>query len=153
MYTMEGSFAASPLFVLGGLAVMTLGLWATINFIFGGKATFGAVYAVWMYAALPGIIKTLLATIVIYAGAAPESFNLANFAPTSLGAFLNPLETNAALYKLASALDFTSIWSMVLLGMGTAIVAGVKRKSGYIAVFGWWAIFVLFGAGIAAVTG
>jgi hypothetical protein len=37
--------------------------------------------------------------------------------------------------------------------MGTAIVAGVKRTSGYIAVFGWWAILVLIGAGIAAVTG
>jgi hypothetical protein len=37
--------------------------------------------------------------------------------------------------------------------MGIAIVAGVKRTSGYIAVFGWWAIIVLFGAGIAAVMG
>jgi hypothetical protein len=29
-------------------------------------------------------------------------------------------------------------------------VAGVKRTSGYIAVFGWWLIFVLVGVGIAA---
>jgi hypothetical protein len=41
----------------------------------------------------------------------------------------------------------------VLLGIGTAAVAGVKRTSGYIAVFGWWAIFVLIGAGIALVLG
>jgi hypothetical protein len=33
------------------------------------------------------------------------------------------------------------------------MVAGVKRNSGYIAVFGWWVIFVLVGVGIAAVTG
>jgi hypothetical protein len=33
------------------------------------------------------------------------------------------------------------------------MVAGVKRSSGYIAVFGWWAIFVVIGVGIAAVTG
>jgi hypothetical protein len=39
------------------------------------------------------------------------------------------------------------------MGMGLAIVAGVKRTSGYIAVFGWWAIVVLFSVGIAAITG
>jgi hypothetical protein len=90
---------------------------------------------------------------VIFAGIAPESFNLNNFAPTSVGAFLNPLETNAALYKLASALDVTTIWTLALLGIGIAAVAKVKRNSGYIAVFGWWAIIVLIGVGWAAITG
>ena len=63
------------------------------------------------------------------------------------------METNKALYTLATSLDVVTIWTLVLLGMGTAIVAGVKRSSGYIAVFGWWAIFVLFGVGVAAITG
>jgi hypothetical protein len=40
----------------------------------------------------------------------------------------------------------------IVLGMGLAIVAGVKRTSGYIAVFGWWAIFILIGAGFAAIS-
>jgi hypothetical protein len=104
-----------------------------------------------MFAGLPGTIKALLGTVALFAGGAPESFNLANFAPTSVGAFLNPLETNAALYKLATALDITSIWSMVLLGIGIAAVAGVKRNSGYIAVFGWWALYLLVTVGWAAV--
>jgi hypothetical protein len=103
-----------------------------------------------MYASLPTIIKTLLGTVVIYAGAAPESFNIKNFAPTNAGAFLNPLETNKALYSLATSIDVITIWTLVLLGIGTSLVAGVKRTSGYIAVFGWWAIFVLVGAGLAA---
>ncbi len=152
-YSMEGSFAASPLFVMAVLALGSLGLWGTINFGFGGRATYGSVFAVWMYAGLPGIIKSFLGAVVLFAGAAPESFNLANFAPTSVGAFLPPADTSPALYKLATALDFTTIWTLVLLGMGTAIVAGVKRSSGYIAVFGWWAIIVLFGVGWAAIFG
>jgi len=36
--------------------------------------------------------------------------------------------------------------------MGIAIVAGVKRSSGYIAVFGWWALIVLISVGYAAAT-
>jgi hypothetical protein len=153
LYVTEGVFIALPLLVLGGVALMSLGLWGTINFAFGGKARYGSIFTVWMYAGLPGIVKSLLGTLVIFAGADPESFNIKNFAPTNLGAFLNPLETNKALYTLATSLDAVTIWTLVLLGMGTAIVAGVKRTSGYIAVFGWWAIFVLVGVGVAAITG
>jgi hypothetical protein len=149
----EGIFIANPIFVLAGAALLSLGLWGTINFGFGGKATFGGVFAVWMYASLPGIVKSLMGTIILFTGIAPESFNIKNFAPTNLGAFLNPLDTNKALYSLASSLDVVTIWTLVLLGIGTAMVAGVKRSSGYLAVFGWWAIFVLCGVGIAAITG
>jgi hypothetical protein len=153
LYITQGVFVANPLLVLAGVAVMSLGLWGTINFVFAGKAKYGSVFAVWMYAALPTIIKTLLGTVVIFAGVAPESFNIKNFAPTNLGAFLNPMDTNKALYSIASSIDVITIWTLVLLGMGTAIVAGVKRTSGYIAVFGWWALFVLIGVGWAAAMG
>ena len=42
------------------------------------------------------------------------------------------------------------IWCLILTSIGVAIVAGVKRTSGYIAVFGWWVIGVLLGVGVAA---
>ena len=149
----KGIFIGNPLLLLLFTAILTVGLWGTINFVFGGKASFGSIFVVWMYAGLPSIVKTLLGTLVIYAGAEPESFNIKNFAPTNLGAFLNPMETNKALYSLASSIDVITIWPLVLLGIGAAIVAGVKRSSGYIAVFGWWAIFVLVGIGWAAAMG
>jgi hypothetical protein len=147
----EGVFIANPLLLLGGIALLSLGLWGTINFVFGGKAKYGHVFAVWMFATLPGLIKPILGSIVILMGVAPEAFNIKNYAPTNLAALmLNPAETNKALYALASSLDVVTIWTLVLLGMGTAIVAGVKRGSGYMAVFGWWVIFVLIGVGWAA---
>ncbi|MFZ1085337.1 MAG: YIP1 family protein [Terracidiphilus sp.] len=152
-YGIEGSFFASPVFVLIFVSFGSLVLWGTINFVFGGKATFGSIFVVWMYGSLPGIIKALLGAVAIFAGTAPESFNLNNFAPTSVGAFLNQPETNAALYKLASALDVTTIWSMVLLAIGIAAVAKVKRGAGYIAVFGWWTLYLLISVGKAAIFG
>jgi hypothetical protein len=125
----------------------------TINFLFGGKATFPALFSVWMFASLPTLIKTLLGLIVLFAGMAPESFNLANYAPTNLGAFLSPQDVNAGLYRLASAIDLTTIWYLILFSMGVATVAGVKKSSGYIAVFGWWGIIVVLSAGTAAIFG
>lgn len=153
LYITEGIFIANPALVLAGVALLSLGLWATINFGFGGKATYGSIFAVWMYASLPTLVKTLLGIVVIFAGTAPESFNIKNIAPTNIAAFLNPAETNKALYAICSSLDFVTIWSLAILAIGTAIVAGVKRSSGYIAVFGWWALFVLIGVGWAAVMG
>jgi hypothetical protein len=153
LYFTEGVFIANPILTTAVFALLSMGLWGTINFIFGGKASFASILAVWFYAALPSIIKSFLGTVVIFAGIAPESFNVKNFAPTNIGAFLNPLEINSALYTLATALDAVQIWTLILLAIGTATVAGVKRNSGYIAVFGWWAIFVLISVGWAAING
>ncbi|HWE85906.1 MAG TPA: YIP1 family protein [Terracidiphilus sp.] len=147
------AFLCGPVFIVIMGLIISLIMWGTINFGFGGKATFAKVWVVWVYSMLPSVIKTLLGIIVLYAGAAPESFNSRNFAPTNLGAFLNPVDTNAALYSLASSIDAITIWTLVLVGMGTAIVAGVKRGSGYIASFGWWGLLVLLGVGWAAVMG
>jgi hypothetical protein len=133
--------------------VISLIMWGTINLGFGGRAKFGSVLAVWMYAMLPSVFKTLLGIVVLYAGAAPESFNIKNFAPTNVGAFLNPADVGPAIYSLATSIDIVTIWTLVLVGIGTAMVAGVKRSSGYIAAFGWWALVVLFGVGVAAVMG
>jgi hypothetical protein len=153
LYVTEGVFIANPLFVLAITALGSLGLWGTINFVFGGKAKYGSVFAVWMFAYLITIVKSLLGVVVIFAGVAPESFNIKNFAPTNIASFLSVAETNKVVYSLASSFDIVSIWIMIVLGIGVAIVAGVKRTSGYIAVFGWWLIFVLIGAGFAAISG
>jgi hypothetical protein len=149
----QGIFLANPVLVLVIVAVGSLILWGTINFGFGGKASYGSVFTAWMFASLPSVVKTLLGVVVIYAGMAPEQFNIRNFAPTNIGAFLNPVETNKALYSIATSMDAITIWMLVLMGIGVSIVAGVKRSSGYIAVFGWWAITVVVGAVWAAAMG
>ena len=149
--TQEITWALSPL----GLLLINLAaagvLLGTINFGFGGKARFGTVLAVTMYAGLVSwVIRMLLGTIAIFAGIAPEAFNVQNFAGTNLGYYLNKAETPAALYALATYIDPFTIWNLVLTSIGLAIVAGIKRSSGYIAVFGWWLLILLLGTASAA---
>ncbi len=153
VYSMQGTFIAMPVIILVAVAVGSLVLWGTINFAFGGKAKYGSIFAVYMFAGLPRIIESLLGAIVLFVGATPESFNLKNPAPTNLGAFLNPVETNKALYSFATSLNVITIWFLVLLAIGIATVAGVKRSAGYIAVFGWWILIVLISVGYAAIMG
>ena len=138
----RGAFVAAPLITLGSAAILAFVLLGTMNFGCGGRARYDEIFAVSIYAWLPGIVKTVMGLAVIYAGMAPEAFNVKNFAPTNLGAFLDPADTNRILYTLASSLDIVTIWMLILLGMGVAIVAGVKRGLGYGVVFAWWLVVV-----------
>ncbi|WP_058188190.1 YIP1 family protein [Terracidiphilus gabretensis] len=152
VYITEGVFLAGPVLLLAIVAITSLVLMGTINFVFGGKASYGSIYCVSMYASLIGVIQALLGIIVVFASSAPESFNINNFAPTNIAAFLSAIDTNKALYALLKSLDVITIWNLALTSIGIAIVAGVKKTSGYISVFSWWAVMVLIGIGVAVAT-
>lgn len=148
------TWALAPAGLLIIQLLTALILWPTINFGFGGKAKYGSVLAVVVFAGLVRWpIRLLLAALALFAGATPDGFNISNPAPTNAAAFLNPAETSKVLYTLLMVLDPTVIWSLVLTGIGLSIVAGVKRGSGYIVTFGWWALISIFFIGLAAVTG
>ncbi len=142
------SFAALPIFALIGTAVIAGVLLATVNFGFGGRATFWQAFSVTWFAGLPGLFKVILGTIALFVGLDPESFNVKNFAGTNIGYYLPP-DTNKALMALATSIDITTIWTLVLAAIGISIVAGIKRSGGYIAVFGWWIVTVLLSFGMA----
>jgi hypothetical protein len=139
-------FGIIPIIALIANAVIAGVLLATINFGFAGKATFWEVFAVSWYAGLPGILKVILGIASLLAGLAPESFNSQNFSGTNIGYYLPP-DSNKALLSLATSFDLITIWTLALSAIGIAIVAKTKRSSGYIAVFGWWILLVLIGAG------
>jgi hypothetical protein len=150
---MEIFLAASPVLILLGACLISLLLWGTINFGFGGKASFPQIFAANMYAMLPRAIVLLMATIAIFAGLAPESFNISNMAATNAAYFLSAQDTNKALYALLSQIDIINIWVAVLLSIGIAKVAGKNRSAGYISVFGWWALWVVVRVAFGFVAG
>jgi hypothetical protein len=143
-------WALAPGWVLLMNVIGAAVLLATINFGFGGKATFGKVLAVSWYAGLPGLLKLILGAVGLWVGLAPESFMPGNPAGTNPGFYLMPPDVPAALWGVYSALDIMGIWTLVLLSMGLAKVAGTKPSTGYIAVFGWWVLTVAIGVGISA---
>jgi hypothetical protein len=124
-------------------------LLGTINFGFGGKATYGQVLAVSWYAGLPALIKLVLGIVGLFVGVAPESFLPGNPAGTNLGYFLDPNSISIALWTVLVFLDVTGIWSLILTGKGLSTVASTKHSSGYIAVFGWWFVLLLLQVGLA----
>lgn len=144
------TFFASPLLALLFAAVASAVLWGTINFLFGGRATFGRVFAVWMYGTLPLLFTSILTIISLFAGMDHDAFSINNPVGTNLGFYL-PQETPHWLVVFASSIDIFWLWSYALIGIGLAIVAGVKRSAGLTAVFGWWFLLLLVRVGYAAI--
>jgi hypothetical protein len=135
--------------LLSNLVIAGL-LFATFKFAAGGDLKFKTSYAIVMYASLPLVLKTALATAALAAGANPDTFVLQNPVATNPGYFLNPADS-PFLFSLASAADIFMIWTLVLTAIGFADVARLKRSTALAVVFAWYLVFVLGSAGSAAV--
>jgi hypothetical protein len=143
----------APVFILL-VALIVAGVFlGTANFVFGGKANYKQMLAVWFYGTLPIIFISILTIITLYAGMQSDSFNIKNTVGTNVGYFLQGGDSPHWLATLLSSVDVFAIWSAILLTIGVSIVAGIKRSSAAIVVFGWWALYVIFQTAIAAITG
>lgn len=140
----------SPLFGLLVMLIVALVLWPTINFVFGGKAGFKQVFCLVNYAYLPLSLKGVIAALMLYAGVAAENFTLDNMLGTSPGYYLS---TPGALKAFLTQFDIFSLWVVVLMSIGLAIIAKTKRSAGFITVVGWWLVVVLLTTASKAVFG
>jgi hypothetical protein len=124
-------------------------LFATFKFAASAALKFKTSLAIVMYASLPLLLKTILATTSVAAGADPDSFNLQNPVATNPGYFLSP-GNSPFLYSVATALDIFMIWTLAVTAIGYTCVTKVKRPTAMTIVFGWYVFFTLGAAGLGA---
>jgi hypothetical protein len=113
---------------------------------------FKQVFAVVCWAAVPTLISTVLATVVLFLKN-PEDFNLNNPLVFNPGAFLEPNTPSKFVYSLAGSLDLFVIWVVLLIAVGLK-AAGGKRFSFGSALFAVvlpWAVVVLGKATLTAI--
>jgi hypothetical protein len=138
-----------PLITLLIWLIIASVLFATFKFAAGADVSFKISLAIVIYAALPLMLKSLLSALSVVAGISPDSFSFQNPIASNPGYFMNPAD-NVFLYSLASAIDIFMIWTLVLTAIGFTCVSKVKRGTAFSIVFGWWLVFTLLGAAIAA---
>jgi hypothetical protein len=139
---------AAPLLTLIFVGIIAGVLMATFNFGLGAEVKFMQAMAISMYAFLPTIIKTLIATVLVGVGAA-EGFTFQNPVASNLGGLADPTSSHF-LYSVLSGIDIFNIWVLILTGIGYSCVTRVKRGTCMGVVFGWWIVVTLIGAGIGA---
>lgn len=139
---------AFPVITLIIWLIIATALFATFKFAAGADVSFKVSLAIVIYAALPLMVKTLLALLSVVAGTSPDSFSFQNPVATNPGYFMNPSD-NVFLYSLGSGVDIFMIWTLALTAIGFTCVSKVKRGTSFAIVFGWWAVFTLAGAALA----
>lgn len=147
---MEGFMIGSPVTILILNAIVALLLWFGFAFLLGGSTTFGEMFAVAIFAALPRALDSIIAIVTVFVSE-PQTYNLNLPSPANLGYFLGA-DAPHWLTSLASSLDLFTVWSLILCGLGGAIVSRVKPSRGILLVFGVWIVVVLIKVGIAAAT-
>jgi hypothetical protein len=139
---------AVPLLVLLFAGIASLVLWATLNIGLGTKTTFGEMFCLWMYCSLPKLITGILTILTLSFGGNAEGFDLKNPVGTNLSYYLP--DAAAWLKNALSFFDVIGIWTLVLLVIGTAIVARVSRGKAAAVVVGWWVLLLIISAASTA---
>jgi hypothetical protein len=143
------TYGSGIFFLIFG-AIAALLNWATLNFGFGARTTFGQNFAVGMYASLPRLLVSVLNIIFLYAGVNTENFDLRNPVGTNLGYYLP--DASPWLKTLLTFFDAFALWNLALVVIGTAIIARKSKGQAAIVVVGWWLVTVAVIVGLTAVT-
>ncbi len=130
--------------------IIATALFATFKFAAGAGVSFKVSLAIVMYAALPLMLKTLLALVSVVAGMSPDSFSFQNPVATNPGLFHESSRTMYFCTAWHRAVDIFMIWTLVLTAIGFTCVSKVKSGTAYAIVFGWWAVLTLVGAALGA---
>lgn len=142
---MKFSSYGASVFLLIFFAIYSLIVWASFNFGVGAKTTYGQVFAVTFYAALPYLLLTLLSVITLYAGGNAEAYD-----------FKNPVGTNPAYFMpdaapwikaLLSSFDVVKLWSVGLTVVGMSIVAKKTVTQSAVIIGGLWLLGVILSVG------
>jgi Yip1 domain len=141
---------ASFVFILIFVAIGALLYWASFNFGLGARATYGQMFAVWMYASMPRLLTGLLTIVTLMFGGNADAYDMKNPVGTNLAYYLP--DAAPWLKAFLSFFDVIGLWVLVLLIIGTAIVAKVPRGKAAMVVVGWWVFGLLVSVGIAVAT-
>jgi len=139
-----------PLFVLAVVAIEALVLWGSFNFLLGAKTTFSEMFAVIMYAGLPRLFIAILNIIFLFAGVGTENYDANNPVGTNIGYFLT--DSPNWLKTFGSFFDIFTIWTIILMIIGTAIVSRKTKAQAAMVILGWFVLIMLVRTGFAAAT-
>jgi len=115
-----------PVILLVILGIYALLLWAGFNFALGARTTFGQVWAVTWYSALPYLLTSVVGILTLLFGANIDSYDLQNPVGTNPGYYLP--DASPILRAALTQVDLIHLWSVVLTIIGMSIVA--KKSMG-----------------------
>jgi hypothetical protein len=135
-------YVAFPVILLLIWLIMSGLQFGTFKFGANADISYSKSLAVVVYAALPMVLKHLLAIVSVVAGASADGFTLNNPVATNPGYFMNAADS-PFWYFIASQLDIFLLWTLALTAIGFATTGKAKMGTSFAIVIGWWAVITL----------
>jgi ABC-type multidrug transport system fused ATPase/permease subunit len=135
------SALTAPVIILLYNVLYAFALWMGLSLIAGGNAQFSTIFAVLLYADLVQDLRNLLGGILVYFTTDPATFHPQNVLGTNLAYYLDS-DVGGWVRALLESLDGITIWYLVLISLGCAVVAKIPRRSAATVVFGMWLLVV-----------
>jgi hypothetical protein len=136
-------------FILVWYAIVAAVLLATMKFGVSAEVKYKTLFALVMYAGLPGLLRSLLAIVSLLAGVSSDGFTFQNPVATNPGYFVDRA-AHPVLASLLTSFDIFTIWVLALCAIGITCISKVKRGTAFAIVFGWFAVVVLIGVAFTA---
>jgi hypothetical protein len=144
----KGITFAFPITILVVVAIYSLILWAAFNFGFGATTKYSQVFAVVMYAGLPGILLAILTILTVSFGGNVEAFSISNPVGTNLAYYMP--DASLWLKALLARLDILKLWTLALETIGMAVIAKKTITQSAVIVVGFWLLVTVVSVGYAA---
>jgi hypothetical protein len=146
-FTLPLTAVIVPLMLLIVAAALLLGFK-----MFGGEGTFKQAWSVTLYAWIPQLLKSIIATVLVVRMESLTIEQMQGMLKSNLGFLVDASEV-PALYAFLSSLDLFNIWTVVLLVMGLAFAHRSSFAKSAAIVLTLWAIQILGKVGLAALQG
>lgn len=107
------------------------------NVLLGGKARFKQIFSAYGYSFL---IASILGTIIKLPMMLSQQTTQINLSPA---VFLSSSAEGSALFRFLSSLDIFEIWSLIVFGIGFAVIYRFSQLKGVVSVIIAWLVYVV----------
>jgi hypothetical protein len=135
-------YVAIPVFTLLIWLIMSGLQFGTFKFAANADISYSRALAVVAYAALPMVLRNLLAIVSVLAGVSADGFTINNPVASNPGYFMNAADS-PFWYFIASQVDIFLLWTLVLTAIGFATAGKVKIGTSFAIVIAWWVVLTL----------
>jgi hypothetical protein len=142
--------------VISGVVLLIIAAVLLLAFrLMGGEGNFLQAFSVTVYAWMPGVIKSIIMTVIVAVRSNVSALDLPILVRSNL-AFLVSMKEHPMAFVLLSSLDIFTVWLLALLIIGFSYVSKFsKAKSAAIVITLWviGSLFKLIGPAMRALRG
>lgn len=138
--------AFAPVGVLVYLFLIAGVLFLVFNVLLGGDSSFKRVLSVFSYSTLIAIPQAIVKLPLTFA---KQTVNV----QTSLAIFLSPDDKETFLYKVLGGLDVFTLWQVLVISLGLAVMYNYTMKKSFTVVLILWILLIVVGAALSTLLG